>query len=51
MGLNAIQSTARTLSYYTRLQAVTANNLANSDTEGFKADLMAARQVRAGGAA
>ncbi len=45
MGLNAIQSTARTLSYYTRLQAVTANNLANSDTEGFKADLMAARQV------
>ncbi len=43
MGLNAIKSTARTLSYYTRLQALTANNLANSDTEGFKADVMSAR--------
>lgn len=45
MGLNAIKSTARTLSYYTRLQALTANNLANSDTEGFKADMMAARLI------
>jgi flagellar basal body rod protein FlgG len=45
MGLNAIKSTARTLSYYTRLQALTANNLANSDTEGFKADVMAARLI------
>ena len=41
MGLKAIRSTAQTLSYYTRLQALTANNLANSDTEAFKADVMA----------
>jgi flagellar basal body rod protein FlgG len=45
MGLNAIRSTAQTLGYYTRLQALTANNLANSDTDGFKADTMAAHQV------
>jgi flagellar basal body rod protein FlgG len=45
MGLNAIKSTAQTLSYYTRLQALTANNLANSDTEAFKADVMSARLV------
>lgn len=45
MGLDAIKSTARTLAYYTRLQALTANNLANSDTDGFKADIMSARQV------
>jgi flagellar basal body rod protein FlgG len=45
MGLNAIKSTAQTLGYYTRLQALTANNLANSDTDGFKADTMAARLV------
>ncbi len=45
MGLNAIKSTARTLSYYTQLQALTANNLANSSTDGFKADVMSARQM------
>lgn len=45
MGLNALKSTAQTLSFYTRLQALTANNLANSDTEGFKADVMSARLV------
>lgn len=45
MGLDAIRSTARTLGYYTRLQALTANNIANSDTEGFKADVMSARKV------
>ena len=45
MGLDAIRSTAQTLGYYTRLQALTANNLANSDTEAFKADSMAAHQV------
>lgn len=45
MGLNAIKSTAQTLAYYTRLQALTANNLANSDTEGFKADFMSARLI------
>lgn len=45
MGLNALKSTAQTLSFYTRLQALTANNLANSDTEGFKADSMSGRLV------
>ncbi len=45
MGLEAIRSTARTLGYYTKLQALTANNLANSDTEGFKADVMSARKI------
>jgi len=45
MGLNAIKSTAQTLGYYTRLQALTANNLSNSDTDGFKADIMSARLV------
>lgn len=45
MGLNAIKSTAQTLGYYTRLQALTANNLSNSDTDGFKADAMSARLV------
>jgi flagellar basal-body rod protein FlgF len=45
MGLNAIRSTARTLSYYTQLQALTANNLSNSDTESFKADVMSARLI------
>ena len=45
MGLEAIKSTARTLSYYTRLQALTANNLAYSDTEAFKADVMAGHRI------
>lgn len=45
MGLDAIRSTARTLGYYTKQQALTANNLANSDTEGFKADVMSARKI------
>ena len=43
MGLIALQSTARTLGYYVRLQALTANNLANADSEAFKADVMAAQ--------
>ncbi|MEO8633745.1 MAG: flagellar hook basal-body protein [Gemmatimonadales bacterium] len=47
MGLRAIQSTARTLSYYTKLQALTANNLANSDTEAFKADVMTGHRIGA----
>jgi flagellar basal body rod protein FlgG len=45
MGLEAMRSTARTLGYYTKLQALTANNLANSETEGFKADVMSARKI------
>jgi flagellar basal-body rod protein FlgF len=45
MGLNALRSTAQTLGYYTKLQALTANNLANSDTDAFKADVMSARLI------
>ena len=45
MGLNALRNTAQTLGYYTKLQALTANNLANSETEAFKADIMSARLV------
>ena len=45
MGLNALRSTAQTLSFYTRMQALTANNLANSETEAFKADVMSARLI------
>ncbi|HTS87714.1 MAG TPA: flagellar hook basal-body protein [Gemmatimonadales bacterium] len=45
MGLDAIRNTARTLGYYTRLQALTANNLANSDTDAFKSDVMTASNV------
>ena len=40
--LRGIQNTARTLSYYTKLQALTSNNIANASTEGFKVDKMAA---------
>lgn len=43
MPLNGIVNTARSLSYYLRLQEVTANNLANSNTDGFKADRLTAR--------
>jgi flagellar basal-body rod protein FlgF len=43
MPLQGIVDTARTLSFYTRLQQVVANNLANSNTEAFKADRMTAR--------
>jgi flagellar basal body rod protein FlgG len=39
----AIVTTARTMSYYTRLQEVTANNLANASSEAFKADRLTAR--------
>jgi len=38
MPLQGILNTARTLSYYTRKQEVTANNLANASTDAFKAD-------------
>ena len=43
MPFQGIQDTARTLSFYTRLQQVVANNLANANTEAFKADRMTAR--------
>lgn len=38
MPLQGILNTARTLSFYTRKQEVTANNLANANSDGFKAD-------------
>lgn len=44
MPLRAIVNTARSLSYVLRLQDVTANNLANANTAGFKADRVSARQ-------
>jgi len=45
MPLRGILNTARSLSYYMRLQEVTANNLANANTDAFKADRMTARQL------
>jgi flagellar basal-body rod protein FlgF len=43
MSLHAIESTARAMSYYLRLQEVTSNNLANMNTDAFKAVRVAAR--------
>lgn len=45
MPLRSIINTARTLSYYTRLQETTANNLANASTAGFKGDRITARMA------
>lgn len=45
MALTGIANTARTMSYYTRMQEVVTNNLANSSTEGFKADRITAHLV------
>ena len=45
MSMRGIVNTARYLSYYSRLQEVTANNLANANTDAFKADRMTARQL------
>lgn len=42
MTLRGIQNTAHSLSYYARLQEITANNLANVSTDGFKIDRMTA---------
>ncbi len=42
--LRGILTAARTLSYYSRLQEVTTNNLANVDTAGFKADRLTAHR-------
>jgi flagellar basal body rod protein FlgG len=41
---SGIVTAARTLSYYNRLQEVTANNLANANTAGFKADHLVAHR-------
>ncbi len=48
MTLPGIVTTARTLSYYTRLQEVVANNLANATTAGYKADRMTAQRLAGG---
>jgi flagellar basal-body rod protein FlgF len=45
MPIRAIVNTARSLSYYLRLQEVTANNLANANSDGFKADRLTARML------
>jgi flagellar basal-body rod protein FlgF len=45
MPLRGIVNTARSLSYYLRLQEVTANNLANVNTDAFKADRLTARML------
>lgn len=47
MPLRGILDTARSLSFYLRWQEVTANNLANTNTDAFKADRLAA--VRSAG--
>jgi flagellar basal-body rod protein FlgG len=43
--LRGIVTAARTLSYYSRLQEVTTNNLANVNTAGFKADRLTAQRL------
>jgi flagellar basal-body rod protein FlgF len=48
MPLRGIVNTARSLSYYLRLQEVTANNLANANTDAFKADRVSAHQLAGG---
>jgi len=45
MPLQGILNTARTLSFYTRKQEVTANNLANASSDAFKADRVLAHGV------
>lgn len=45
MPLQGILNTAHTLSFYARKQEVTANNLANASSDGFKADRVLARAV------
>lgn len=43
--LRGMLTAARTLSFYSRLQEVTTNNLANVNTAGFKADRLTARAL------
>ena len=45
MPIRGILNTARSLSYYLKLQEVTANNLANANTDAFKADRLTAHQL------
>ncbi len=49
MPLRGIVNTARTLSYYTRLQELTANNLANVSSDAYKRDRLTARSLEGGG--
>lgn len=44
IGFSGILTAARTLSYYNRRQEITANNLANVNTAGFKADRLVAHR-------
>jgi len=46
MPIRGIVNTARSLSYYTRLQEVTANNLANVNSDAFKADRVTAHNLK-----
>lgn len=45
MPLRGIQNAAHGLSYYSRLQEVVANNLANASTDAFKVDRMTGRML------
>jgi flagellar basal-body rod protein FlgF len=45
MSLDGITNTARSLSFYMRLSEVTANNVANVNTDAFKADRLTAARV------
>ena len=45
MPLPGILNAAHGLSYYARLQEVTANNLANASTDAFKVDRMSGRML------
>lgn len=45
IGFSGILTAARTLSYYNRRQEITANNLANVSTAGFKADRLVAHRA------
>lgn len=49
MPLKGIIDTARALAYWERLQEVTSNNVANANTDAFKADRLAAHIVTSGG--
>lgn len=48
MPIGGILNTAKSLGYYLRLQEVTANNLANANTEAFKADRLTAHHLPGG---
>ncbi len=48
MSIRGITNTANSLSFYTRLQEVTANNVANANTDAFKADRLTGWQLPGG---